>query len=45
MMRLSVNAEATAPVPAKISATEEMFSQFSVTTDVMNGKSLYLFPR
>ena len=45
MIILSVNADATAPVPAKISAMVLISEHSSFTTPVMKGRSLYLFPK
>ena len=45
MSVLSINAEDTAPVPAKMSATEVMSGHCSSTTFVINGNSLYLLPK
>lgn len=45
MSVLSINAEDTAPVPAKMSATEVISGHCSSTTFVINGNSLYLLPK
>lgn len=45
MSALSINAEDTAPVPAKMSATEVISGHCSSTTFVINGNSLYLLPK
>ena len=42
---LSIKAEATAPVPAKISATVFIFLHSFSTTLVINGSNLYLLPK
>ena len=44
-MTLSVNAEDTAPVPAKMSAMDVMSGHSSFTTPVINGNNLYLLPK
>ena len=45
MMVLSVNADDTAPVPAKMSAIVSISEHSSLTTFVMKGSSLYLLPK
>ena len=44
-MTLSVKAEDTAPVPAKMSAMDVMSGHSSLTTPVINGNNLYLLPK
>ena len=45
MIFLLVKADATAPVPANISATVDIFLHSFFTTSVIKGKSLYLLPK